>query len=307
MDAAVAAGITTFDTGELYPVPFSAGTFGRAEEVIGSWLTARRASGRVLVATKVVGRGDSYPWIRGGYPRLDRANIIAAVDGSLRRLRHDAIDLFQVHWPERSVSTAPISGHDHGTIPIEETFGVLADLIDIGKIRAVGVCNETPWGVMAYLRAAEHRGGPRIAAVQNPYNLLNRSAEDGLAEVVMQERCGFLAYSALAHGTLTGKYMNGSLPAGSRFDRFPFFRRYRTPQAEAAIAAYHAAAQDCGMTLLEAAIAFTISRSFISGAILAVSTVKQLENAVAATARFLPPELEARLDAIHTAAPNPCR
>lgn len=307
LDAALDAGVNFLDCGEIYPVPFTAGTFGRAEEIIGAWLSERRVRHRVLTGTKAVGPGGDYPWIRGGRPRLDRADILAAVEGSLRRLGGEAVDFYQIHWPARrlgAVASPPDPAGDGP--PIEETLGVLAELVAAGKIRAVGVCNETPWGVMTYLRAAEKIGGPRLAAVQNPYNLLNRSFENGLAEVVLREGCGLLAYSPLAHGTLTGKYLGGALPADSRFAKFPFFKRYRTARAEAAVRAYCAAAQDCGRTPLNAALAYILSRPFAVSVVVAASNVAQLEEIVAAAAQPLPAELEKRVEEIHAAAPNPC-
>lgn len=242
LDIAFDAGITLIDTAEVYPVPFSAETYGVGERVIGNWLRTRHAEGRVIIATKILSHGSDFPWVRDGMPRLDRRNIETAVDGSLSRLGINTIDLYQLHWPaRRSNHLGTLDYYDainDDAVPLEETLGVLADLVRVGKIRHVGLCNETPWGVMHALHLAETRGLPRIVAIQNPYNLLNRTFEIGLAEVAMREAVPLLAYSPLAHGTLSGKYLGGILPAGSRFMKYPFFRRYRTERAEGAVAAY---------------------------------------------------------------------
>ncbi|MBW8784117.1 MAG: aldo/keto reductase, partial [Novosphingobium sp.] len=213
LDRAFGSGITLFDTAENYPTPISAETQGRSEEILGRWIAERGVRDRVIVASKVAGPGNAagdMDHIRG-QRRLDRVNIRQAAEDSLRRLATDVIDLYQVHWPERPVTTQGRTRFSYipdapELVPIEETLAALDELVRDGKVRAIGVCNESPWGVMRYLAAAERDGQARIASIQNGYSLLDRSFELGLAEVAMREGIGLLAYSPLAAGTLTGKY-----------------------------------------------------------------------------------------------------
>ncbi|MGB8273898.1 MAG: aldo/keto reductase, partial [Alphaproteobacteria bacterium] len=207
LDAASAAGVNFVDTAEIYPIPVSAETQGRTESYIGNWLKSRRNRTRMVVATKVAGRSKTMKYLRGGETRLDRRNIEAAVDASLGRLRTDYIDLYHLHWPDRNTNNFGQLGyvHDAGDdpVPLEETLSVLGDLVAAGKVRHIGVSNETPWGLMRCLHLAEAGRGPRVAAIENPYSLLNRTFEMGLAEIAIREGCGLLAHSPLAFGVLS--------------------------------------------------------------------------------------------------------
>ncbi|MGH8481372.1 MAG: aldo/keto reductase, partial [Nevskiaceae bacterium] len=215
LDHALAAGVNFIDAAEMYPVPPKAETQGRTEQYIGTWLKARRNRERVILATKVTGPADM-PWLRGG-PRPSRAQLRAALEASLRRLQSDYVDLYQVHWPDRSTNFFGRLGYEHKdgerVVPIEETLEALAGLVKDGKVRHAGISNETPWGLSEYLRLSRERGWPRAVSIQNPYNLLNRSFEVGLAEFAHREQVGLLAYSPLAFGVLSGKYLGGARPA----------------------------------------------------------------------------------------------
>ena len=242
LDAAFARGVNFIDTAEMYPIPVSAETQGRTESYIGSWLKRSGNRDRVVIATKVAGRSRDITWLRPGGTRLDRANITAAVDASLKRLATDFIDLYQLHWPDRRTNFFGKLGYVHNpkdeSVPLEETLGVLSELVKAGKIRHVGASNETPWGMMHALHLAEHKGLPRMVSIQNPYSLLNRTFEIGLAEIAIRESCGLLAYSPLGFGVLTGKYLGGARPADARLTLFPEYKRYQSPRAERAVRAY---------------------------------------------------------------------
>ena len=310
LDRALAAGVNFLDTAEMYPVPPRAETMGRTESFIGSWLAARNCRDRVVLATKVAGPGrDWLPYIRGGNNRLDRSNIHAAADASLRRLRTDVIDLYQLHWPERETNYFGKLGYvpreERDVTPLLETLEALGELVQAGKVRHVGVSNETPWGVMEYLRLAERHDLPRIVSVQNPYSLLNRSFEVGLAEIAHRARVGLLAYSPLGFGVLSGKYLGGVHPPDSRLARFPHYTRYSNPQAEAATAAYVALARDHGLDPAQMALAFVISRPFTTAAILGATRMSQLESDLASADLVLSDEVLAGIEAIHTEHPNP--
>ncbi|MFM1890928.1 MAG: hypothetical protein RLZ44_5, partial [Pseudomonadota bacterium] len=270
----------------------------------------RRCRDRVVIATKVAGPGrDWLPYIRGGGNRLDRGNIQAAVHASLRRLGTDVIDLYQLHWPDRHTNCFGQLGYvhpDHDDMtPLLETLQVLSELVLAGKVRQIGVSNETPWGLMQYLRLAERHGLPRMVSIQNPYSLLNRSFEVGLAEIAHRERVGLLAYSPLGFGVLSGKYLNGARPAGSRLALFDSYTRYSNPQAEAATAAYVALARAHGVAPAQLALAYVTSRPFVTANIIGATRMDQLETNLASTELQLSEELLAGIEAIHTEHPNP--
>ena len=311
LDYALDQGINFIDTAEMYAVPPRAETFGRSEEIIGSWLASRKTRDKVLIATKAVGPSPRFPYIRDGQARLDRKNIQAALEGSLRRLRTDHIDLYQLHWPERPLQAFGTLAYRHQaetaeTTPIEETLAALDDLVQAGKVRAVGVSNETAWGVMRFLQLAEQGGGPRIASIQNPYSLLNRSFEARLAEVALREDCGLLAYAPLGAGTLTGKYLNGQEPAGARLTLFRDNTRYRGPQAEAAIAAYVELAERHGLDPARMALAFVLAQPFVTSAIIGATSLAQLKNNLQASRLALPDEVTGALEDLHKRYTYPC-
>jgi aryl-alcohol dehydrogenase-like predicted oxidoreductase len=310
LDYARAAGITFLDTAEMYPIATRAETFGRTEEILGNWLAARGGRDKTIVATKVVGPGDRFTYIRDGKPRLNRTHITAALDASLKRLRTDYVDLYQLHWPDRGGDSFGTLAYNHDPAadetPIEETLGVLNDLVRAGKVRTIGVSNETPWGVMRYLALAEAGRGPRIVSIQNPYSLLNRSFEPRLAEVALRETCGLLAYAPLGAGALTGKYLDGQLPAGARMTLWPENRRYLGTQGEAAVRAYVALARECGLDPAQMVLAFVLSRPFLTAAIIGATTLDQLRSNIAAAQVSLSPEAVAGIEKIHGVYTYPC-
>lgn len=309
LDAALAAGINFIDTAEIYPVPPRAETQGRTEAFIGSWLASRGGRDRLVLATKVAGPGDWLPYLRGGTNRLDRANIEAALHDSLRRLGTDCIDLYQLHWPDRETNFFGQLGYTHPSedesVPLLETLEVLGDLVAAGKVRYIGVSNETPWGLMTAIRLAEMHGLPRPMSIQNPYSLLNRTFEVGLAEIAIRERCGLLAYSPLGFGMLTGKYLNGARPAGARLTRFERFARYSNPEAERATAEYVALARRHGLSPAQLALAYVTSRPFVTANILGATNLEQLAEDLESDRLTLAPELEQEIEAIHIRQPNP--
>lgn len=310
LDYAVGEGINFIDTAELYPVPPKAETQGRTEEYLGSWLKQRRDRDQLIIASKICGPGDWVSYMRDGQPRLDRPNIGKALDDSLRRLQTDYIDLYQLHWPERDTNYFSRLGYVHNPdsdgVPIAETLGVLGDLVKAGKIRHIGVSNETPWGVTEYLRAAEREGLPRIVSIQNPYSLLNRTFEIGLAEFAHRERTGLLAYSPLGFGVLTGKYLNNRKPGGARLTLFDRFVRYTKPEGIAATEAYVELARKHGLEPAQMALAFVNSRPFMTSTIIGATTMDQLRQNIASADLRLPAEVLDEIEAVHTRQPNPC-
>lgn len=309
MDYALDQGINFFDTAEMYAVPPRRETYGLTESYIGDWFAERKNRDKVILATKVVGRAPHMTWIRDGGARLDRANIEAALDASLKRLKTDYVDLYQLHWPDRDAPRFGVREYRHGddseAAPIAETLQVLGDLVRAGKIRHVGLSNETPWGVMTFLRLAEQMGLPRMASVQNPYNLLNRIYELGLAEVSLREDCGLLAYSPLAAGTLTGKYLNGQLPAGTRRAIDSRRSRYDNPRADRATAAYVELARRHGLDPARMALAYVNSRSFVTANIIGATSMAQLKADVASVGVKLSQEILDAIEAIHWENPDP--
>lgn len=314
LDMALDAGVTFFDTAENYPTPIAAETQGRSEEILGRWIAARGMRGRVVVATKVAGPGNAagnMDHIRGPARRLDRANIRAAVEASLRRLGIERIDLYQVHWSERAISTLGRSRFSQlpdaaEQVAIEETLAALSELVDEGKLGAIGVCNESPWGVMRYLGEAERNGRARVASVQNGYSLLDRQFEVGLAEIAMREQAGLIAYSPLAGGTLTGKY--GAQPApipGSRSSQSAGFLARFSEGKQRAILAYVALAGEHGLAPAHMALAFVRQQPFTTSVLMAASSAAQLEGNLGAIDLRLPRELIQAINAIHDANPNP--
>ena len=241
-------------------------------------------------------------------PRLDRANIEGAVEASLRRLSTDYIDLYQLHWPDRDIDPFGRLGYDHSdrpSVPLEETLGALADLVHAGKIRHVGVSNETPWGVMRYMQLADGGGQPRMASIQNRYNLLARSFEVGLAEVAIRETCGLLAYSPLGFGVLSGKYLDGARPPDARLTLFPQFDRYTPERVVKATAAYVALAREHGLDPAQLALAFVNTRRFVTSTIIGATTLAQLETDIASADVRLSDEVLQGIDDIYRRDMNP--
>lgn len=311
MDYATGQGVTFFDTAEMYPIATRAETYGRTEEIIGRWLAARGGRDRIALATKVTGPSDSrFPYVRDGKPRLDRKHILAAIEASLKRLKTDYVDLYQLHWPDRPLAAFGSLGYEHDPTadetPIAETLAALDEVVRAGKARAVGVSNETPWGVMRFFMHAEAERGPRIASIQNPYSFLNRSFEPRLAEVAMREDCGLLAYAPLGAGTLTGKYLDGRRPPGARLTLWPSNERYQGPQADAATAAYVALARESGLDPAQMAIAFVLSRPFVTAAVIGATAMDHLEANIGAATITLSHDVLDRIEEIHRRFTYPC-
>lgn len=307
MDMAMAAGVNFFDTAEMYPVAPRAETQGRTEQYIGSWFAKTGKRREIVLATKVIGPG-MFPYIRGG-PKLDRASVLAACETSLKRLQTDYIDLYQVHWPQRPANYFGRLGYEEGGdggVSIEETLDALGELVRQGKVRHIGISNETPWGLSEYLRLHREKNLPRVASVQNPYSLLNRSYEIGLAEFAAREDVGLLAYSPLAMGVLSGKYLDGAKPAGSRMALFTRFTRYQGEQAEAATRAYVELARAQNLDPAQMALAFVNSRSFVVSTLLGATTPAQLKIALDSAALTLSSKVLREIDAIHRRYTIPC-
>jgi len=306
---AQAAGINFIDTAEMYPVPPKAETCGATETIIGHYLQRHGGRDQWIIASKAAAPGNGIDHIRGGRPHHDRANLIAAVDGSLERLHTDYIDLYQLHWPDRQTNYFGQLGYRHDPeahiTPIEESLEVLAELVQSGKIRHIGLSNETPWGMHRFLHLAETRGWPRVVSIQNPYNLLNRSFEVGLAEMAIREQVGLLAYSPLAFGLLSGKYENGAQPPKGRLTLFERFQRYNNPQARQAASAYVALAREHGVDPAQLALAYVSSRPFLTSNIIGATSLEQLDSNLASLELTLSDELLVGIERIHSAQSNP--
>jgi aryl-alcohol dehydrogenase-like predicted oxidoreductase len=292
----------------MYAVPPRAETCGASETIIGRWLK-HQPRDRIVIATKVAGPSRNLEWIRGGPPALDAANIRAAVEGSLRRLQTDTIDLYQLHWPERN---QPMFGQwqfdpakERACTPIRNQLEVLAALVREGKVRHVGVSNEHPWGVMEFVRLADELGLPRVVSLQNAYNLLNRTFETGLAEVCHRENVGLLAYSPLAFGHLTGKYLADPRAVGRLTLWESFGQRYTKPNVAPAVAAYAELARRHGLSPTQLALGFVRSREFVASTIVGASSLAQLQETLPATLTPISAELLGEIDAIHLRFTNP--
>ncbi|GAB0119656.1 aldo/keto reductase [Acidisoma sp. 7E03] len=304
MDMALDYGINFFDTAEIYSIPPKAETQGSTERIIGNWFKSRGNRDRIILASKVAGRGNSYLRPDGQPTRLDRANIRHAIEGSLTRLQTDYIDLYQLHWPDRPVALFGNEGNNYrdlglgDSVPFEETLGALQELVTEGKIRHIGLSNETAWGTMKFLAAAEAGHGPRVVSIQNAYNLVNRTYETGLAEIGMREDVGLLAYSPLGQGYLTGKYQKGARPPGARTTLFERGQRYEKPGVEEAIDAYMALAAEFGMDVTTLSLAFVTTRPFVTSNIIGATSLEQLKVALDSEAVTISSELETRINAL---------
>lgn len=311
MDYATEHGINFFDTAELYPIPPKPGTQGRTEEIIGSWFKARGKRDDIVLATKVVGR-SVMEWFRDDKSpaRLTRGQIMEAVEKSLTRLQTDYIDLYQLHWPDRPLSLFGALEHeerDGDSEPIEEILSVLGDLVTQGKVRTVGLSNETPWGVMQFLRASETQDLPRVASIQNAYNLVNRVFEIGLSEITYREDVGLLAYSPMAQGFLSGKYLGGARPAGARVTLFgERMNRYNKINAEEAFEAYVGVAKKHGLDPAQMALQFVTMQPFVTSNIIGATTLEQLKADISSIDLVLDEDVLKDIDAVHRRYPNPC-
>lgn len=309
LDYAFERGINFIDTAEMYPVPHRADTYTLTEQIIGSWPKLKTHRDEIILATKVLGPMEHAPHIRDGKPRLDKKNIMAAVDESLKRLKTDYIDLYQLHWPDRETNFFGKLGYEHNPqeemTPIEETLEALKEIKRQGKVKEFGVSNETPWGVMKYLELARTKGLPLIQSVQNPYNLLNRTFEIGLSEIAHREGIGLLAYSPLAFGVLSGKYLRGKHPKDARLTLYPSFKRYSNALATQAVEAYADIAKNYDITPTTLALAFVTSRPFVTSNIIGATSMKQLKENIDSINISLDEEILNEIEKVHTQIPNP--
>jgi len=310
MDYAVEHGINFFDTAELYAIPPKAATYGRTESIIGDWFKHTGRRNDIILASKVCGPTTWCPHIRDGKARLDRKNIITACEDSLRRLQTDHIDLYQTHWPDRNTNFFGNLNYQHNddesATAITETLSAMQELVSAGKVRHIGISNETPWGTMQHLQLSEGQELPRITTIQNPYNLLNRSFEIGLAEIACREQVGLLAYSPLAFGVLSGKYLHGNQPAHARLSLFDHYTRYSNPEAEKATTAYVGVAEKHGLDASQMALAFIRQQAFVSSTIIGATTIEQLQSNIASHALTLSAACLNDIEYIHRTQPNPC-
>ena len=309
MDYALQQGVNFFDTAELYSIPPMADSYGSTERIIGEWFKARGNRDKVILASKIAGPGEDWiPHIRNGKTKFDKPNFEAALNNSLKRLQTDYIDLYQLHWPERKTNFFGKLGYqpeeDHFT-PIIETLEALQEQIDAGKIRYVGLSNETPWGTMSFLKIADEMNLPRIVSVQNPYNLLNRSYEVGMAEISYRESCGLLAYSPLGFGVLSGKYLDNQKPEGARITKWPDYTRYSNPQAIKATEKYVTLAEQHGLDPAQMALSYINTRPFLTSNIIGATSMEQLQSNIASIDLKLSNEILDAIEDIHTQIPNP--
>jgi len=311
MDACADRGINFFDTAELYTVPPKKETQGESERIIGRWMTAKKNRDDIIIATKIAGRSPM-PWLRDGeMTRLNREQIFSAVERSLKNLETDYIDLYQLHWPDRPVQNFGASRqgyihYDDSGVPIEETLGALGELVAAGKIRHVGLSNETPYGVMKFAHAAETKSLPRVASIQNAYNLVNRAFEAGLAEIALEENVGLLAYSPIGQGMLTGKYLDGASPEGSRGAMFGRLDRYQTPFADEAIRSYVGLAEQFGVHPAAFAMQFVTTRPFVTSNIFGANGMDQLQIIFDSLEINWSYEMDRAVNDLHGRIQNPC-
>lgn len=312
LDAALAGGINFVDTAEMYPVPPRPETQGLTERYIGTWLKKTGCRHDIVLATKAAGPAHDPKrpsHVRGGQTRFTRASLAEAVDLSLQRLQTDHIDLYQLHWPDRKV---PVFGAryfqlqpDEQATAIEETLDGLKALVKAGKVRHVGLSNETPWGLSRFLHLSEGGDFPRVAAIQNHYNLLDRRYEVGLAEIGLREDVGLLAYSPMAGGSLSGKYLDGQRPEGARLTLFTRFQREASDAAQHAIKTYVELFRQHGIDPAQGALAFVNSRPFVASNLIGATTLTQLAANIASVQLALSPELLAAIDEIHARLGDP--
>lgn len=309
LDYATERGVNFIDTAEMYPSPPNPATQGLTEKLIGEWI-ARGNRDKVVLASKISGPAAGLTWIRNGNSRFTEKNIRTALDASLRRLQTDYIDLYQLHWPDRPTNYFGDLGYFHkqdpDATPIHETLSALKKQFDAGKIRAIGLSNETPWGMMQFINAADYHGLPRIASIQNPYNLLNRIFEIGHAEITHRENIGLLAYSPMAFGMLSGKYLHGAQPEKARLTLFKHFKRYNTPEAKEAIVGYRQIADEHHLSMAQMALAYVNSRTFVTSNIIGATSLQQLGENIDGQNIRLPKSALREIEKIHLHNANPC-
>ena len=306
-------GVNFLDTAEMYAVPVKAETFTLTETIIGRWFAQNPGMREQwIVATKVAGPSRGMPWVRGGSDQLSAQDILSACDASLKRLNTDVIDLYQIHWPTRPTAMFgkiyyETQGQNYAPIieQMHEQLGALAQLVNAGKVKAIGLSNETPFGVHEFIRMAEQHDLPRVATVQNPYSLVNRSYENGLDETMHLLGVSLLAYSPLAFGMLSGKYEGGARPAKARLTEYSRFSRYFNPQSEAACSRYVALAREHGLDPAQMALAFVTQQPFVTSNIIGATSLEQLDSNIASAELKLSKEVLEGIEAIQKDHPNP--
>ena len=308
MDYAVSQGINFFDTAEIYSVPPTSDSYGKTEVMIGNWFEKRKNRDKIILASKVAGPGCD--WIRGGGNNFDEKKIGEAIDGSLKRLKTDYIDLYQLHWPERSTNFFGrrdylFNNKEGNWNSFESILEALEKYIKSGKIRHIGMSNETPYGLSRYLEISKNKGAPRMMSVQNPYNLVNRTYEIGMSEISIREKCGLLVYYPLAAGGLSGKYRNGKMPKDSRMALFKGWERHLNPLAMNAYDKYFKLAKDFNLTMVQLAQSFVNSRPFVTSNIIGATTMDQLKENVESINIEFTDEMMERVNEIHNNNPNP--
>jgi aryl-alcohol dehydrogenase-like predicted oxidoreductase len=309
LDYAVAHGVNFIDTAEMYPIPPQAATSTRTEQFFGTWLKKYPARDKLIVASKVAGPGRR-DWLRGGRTELTRANIAEAADGSLKRLNTDYIDLYQIHWPDRNVQIFGATEFDpekeRESVPILEQIQAMAELIKAGKIRHYGLSNETSWGICQFTALARRHSLPLPVSTQNIYSLISRQFDLDLAETSFRENVPLLAFSPLAGGALSGKYLNGAKPAGARFTVFPEFQvRFQRPSVAPAVTDYQALAKKRGLELDQMAIAFVRQRWFVRSTIIGATNLEQLQRNIDAANVTLDADTLADIAKIHVKYSTP--
>ena len=314
MDYALDRGVNFFDTAELYAVMPRKETYGKTEEIIGNWIQKRKNRDKIILASKIASKSEGLEWIRGGSKSLgfDKKNMTAAIDASLKRLKTDYIDLYQLHWPERKV---PLFGqldykydpNDNDWTSVEEVLLNLSDFIKAGKVRYVGLSNETPWGMMKFLQVAKEKKLQRMMSIQNVYSLVNRVFDIAHSEVAINESCGLLAYSPLAGGRLSGKYIGGINPKNARYTLWPRrFSRHHTERGELAIKKYVDLATKYGIPPSTFANAFVNQRPFVTSNIIGATSMEQLKENIDSIEVILTEEMSREIENIHLGNPNPC-
>ena len=309
LDYALDSGINFIDTAELYPVPPKKETQGLTDQYIGNWIGLRKNRDKFILASKVTGR-SGMDWFRGSETRLDRDNILQSVEASLKRLKTDYIDLLQLHWPDRKSNFFGNLDYKHSKeddfIPLELQLEALAELAKSGKVRYIGLSNETPWGVAKFLELSKTNNLPRIMSVQNPYSLLNRSFEVGLSEIAIRENCGLLAYSPLAFGVLSGKYLGGKKPKGARLTLFgDQFTRYTKERSIQATEEYERIAKKHNLDFAQMSLAFINRQPFLTSNIIGATTMEQLKSNIGSLGISLSEDIISDIETVHSSNPNP--
>ncbi|MEI8363657.1 MAG: aldo/keto reductase [Betaproteobacteria bacterium] len=315
LDYALAHGINFIDTAEMYPVPPKAETFTRTETMLGHWLKNQQRD-KIILGSKVAGRNRGLSWIRNGDESLTKANIRSAIHDSLKRLQTDYIDLYQLHWPERNVPLfgqyqfdpkleLDAQGNQKAWVSIHSQLDTLAELIQEGKVRAIGLSNEQPWGIMEFLRLSKEYNLPRVATLQNSYHLMNRTVDFGISEILYRENVSLLAYSPLAFGHLTGKYLDDPQAKGRVTMFLGYAQRYNKPNVAAASVAYAKLARDHGLTPTQLALSFVMHRWCVTSTIIGATNMMQLKENIAAWNTTLSPEVMLEIDRLHLLMTNP--